>query len=105
MGVTLQTAELQGLAELAVTVAAPPNRAGRYQIEIVDARPVSALSSHACGCEARCSRVLVWLTFVEDGRETGRELSDVICSHCAPGRFQWVCRWASLAVPEGAAAG
>lgn len=49
--------------------------------------------------------MLVWLTFVEDSRETGRELSDVICSHCAPGRFRWVCRWASLAVPEEAGAG
>lgn len=105
MGVTLQTAELQGLAEPVVTVAPSPNRAGRYQVEIGDARPVSALSSHNCRCEAKCSQVLVWLTFVEDGRETGRELSDVICSHCDPGRFQWACQWASLAVPEEAATG
>ncbi len=105
MGVTLQTAELQGLAEPVVIVVPSPNRAGRYQVEIGDARPVSALSSHNCRCEAKCSRVLVWLTFVEDDREAGRELSDVICSHCEPGRFQWACQWANLAAPEEAVPG
>jgi hypothetical protein len=105
MGVTLQTAELQGLAEPAVVVVPSPKRAGRYQVEIGDARPVSALLSHNCRCEEQCSRVLVWLTFVEDDQETGRELSDVICSHCEQGRFQWACQWAGLAAPEEAAAG
>jgi hypothetical protein len=34
------------------------------------------------------------LIFVEEGRETGRESSEIICSTCEPARYARVARWA-----------
>jgi len=40
------------------------------------------------------AQALVWLIFVEEGREAGREASEVICSTCEPARYSRVARWA-----------
>ena len=103
MGVTLQRGELQPLGYRAVTVVPPPERAGRYRVEFGDARRVSALPLFpVCRCAEPDSVALVWLSFVEGGREESRELSGAVCSRCEPARYRRIQQWAG-APPEGAA--
>jgi hypothetical protein len=45
---------------------------------------------------------LLWLIFVEGGREARREVSDVICSLCEPGRYQRAQVWAQALAPAAA---
>ncbi len=80
-------AELQFVENPTVTVAPPPNRGGRYRIELRSApwRP-------PCGHHAQ--QALLWLTFVEGGQEIARELADVICAACEPTRYARVRNWA-----------
>ena len=96
MGVNLQPVGLQQLANPESAVVPPPDRAGRYRIEFGKSRPVPALPSSSCHCAGQVSQALLWLSFVEKGREAPPELSDVICSRCEPARYRRARRWASL---------
>jgi hypothetical protein len=60
---------------------------GRYWIEL---RPVDG--PLACGHEA--PRALLWLIFLEGEEESGREVAEVICATCDPGRFARARLWA-----------
>jgi hypothetical protein len=70
-----------------IIVAPPPNRGGRYQIELRS--PVPGLP-----CGHQSPQAVLWLTFVEAGQEAAREVSDVICAGCEPARFARVQGWA-----------
>lgn len=105
MGVILQRGELHPQGYRAADVAPPPARAGRYRVTFGGVRGVSALpSSQACRCAEPQGPALVWLTFMEAGRETGRELTDMVCSRCEPERFRRVQQWAGVQ-PAGSARG
>lgn len=80
-------AQLQFIENPTVVVVPPPNRGGRYEIEF---RPPARTG--ACGHHA--PQALLWLIFLEAGRESGREVSDVICSDCEPARFARARAWA-----------
>lgn len=80
-------AELQPVETLTVIVAPPPNRGGRYQLEI---RP----PTQAPACGHHSPHAYLWLIFLEAGAEAGREVTDVICSACDPTRFARVQAWA-----------
>lgn len=82
--------EVQFIENPTVIVVSPPNRGGRYQIEV---RP--AESGRPCGHQS--PQALLWLIFLEAGEEAGREVSDVICSDCHPDRFARVQAWAEAA--------
>jgi len=95
MGVNLHPGELHPQGYRAVTVVPPPERAGRYRVEFGGARRLSALPSFPpCGCEAPDSVALVWLTFLEEGREQACELTGAVCSRCQPEHYQRVRQWA-----------
>lgn len=71
----------------AVVIVPPPSQGGRYRLEFrAEAEPL------ACG--HRSAQALLWLIFLEADRETGREVSETICSECDPGRFARVRAWA-----------
>lgn len=80
-------AQLQYVENPTVVVVPPPNRSGRYLPEVRPSGGSSRCGHH--GLEA-----VLWLIFVEEGQESGREVSDVICSACEPARFERVARWA-----------
>ncbi len=80
-------AQLQYVENPTVVVVPPPNRSGRYLPEV---RPPGEPCAHG----HRVAQALVWLIFVEEGREAGREASEVICSTCEPARYSRVARWA-----------
>lgn len=82
-------AELQFVENPTVVVVPPPNRGGRYQIEVR-----AAADNSACGHNS--PQALLWLIFLEAGQEASREVSDVICSHCEPERFARVQAWAEV---------
>ncbi len=93
------TAELYSLENTRVVVVPPPNRGGRYQIEFASGPLAPALRADASRCRHRASHALLWLIFVEGGREARREVSDVICSLCEPGRYQRAQVWAQALAP------
>lgn len=80
-------AQLQYVENPTVVVVPPPNRSGRYLPEVR-----TAYERTRCG--HRTLQALLWLIFVEEGQESRREVSDVICSVCEPARFERVARWA-----------
>jgi len=80
-------AQLQYVENPTVVVVSPPNRSGRYLPEV-------RTNGGPAKCGHRAQQALLWLIFVEEGEESGREVSDVICSACEPARFQRVARWA-----------
>jgi hypothetical protein len=80
-------AQLQFIENPTVVVVQPPNRSGRYLPEV---RPAG--EPGLCGHPALQARL--WLVFVEEGKESRREVSDVICSACEPARFERVAQWA-----------
>ncbi|MFQ5778300.1 MAG: hypothetical protein ACE5IP_09875 [Terriglobia bacterium] len=80
-------AELQVVENPIVVVVPPPGRGGRYQVEFRGA------PAH-CACGHHSQQALLWLIFVEAGREAGREVSDVICAKCDPARYARVESWA-----------
>jgi hypothetical protein len=80
-------AELQFVENPTVVVVPPPNRGGRYQIEFR-----APAGGPACGHVA--PQALLWLIFLEAGEESGREVSDVICSDCEPERYARARAWA-----------
>lgn len=80
-------ASLQFVENPTITVVPPPNRGGRYRIEV--RRPDNDLP-----CGHRSPQAVLWLTFVEAGREAGQEVSDVVCSACDPARFARLQVWA-----------
>ena len=80
-------AQLQYVENPTVVVVPPPNRSGRYLPEV-------QTIGEPGRCGHRAQQALLWLIFVEEGEESGREVSDVICSACEPARFQRVARWA-----------
>jgi hypothetical protein len=81
------TVEVQFIENPTSTVAPPPNRGGRYQVEVQ-----RAATGAACG--HRSPQALLWLIFVEAGQEAGREVSDAVCSACQPERFARLQAWA-----------
>jgi hypothetical protein len=85
-------AQLQFIENPTVVVVQPPNRSGRYLPEVR-----ATVEPGRCG--HRALQALLWLIFVEEGKESGREVSDVICSACEPARFQRVARWADALRP------
>ncbi len=93
------TAELYSPENTRVVVVPPPNRGGRYQIEFASGPLAPAFRSDASRCQHRASHALLWLIFVEGGREARREVSDVICSLCEPGRYQRAQVWAQALAP------
>ena len=93
------TAELYSPENTRVVVVPPPNRGGRYQVEFASGPLAPAFRSDASRCQHRASHALLWLIFVEGGREAKREVSDVICSLCEPGRFQRTQVWAQALAP------
>jgi len=80
-------AEVQFIENPTVVVVPPPNRGGRYQIEF---RPPEG--GPACGHVA--PQAFLWLIFLEAGEESGREVSDIICSDCEPERYARARAWA-----------
>ncbi len=93
------TAELYSLENTRVVVVPPPNRGGRYQVEFASGPLAPAFRSDASRCQHRASHALLWLIFVEGGREARREVSDVICSLCEPGRYRRAQVWAQALAP------
>ncbi|MGH9788324.1 MAG: hypothetical protein ACRD4U_06450 [Candidatus Acidiferrales bacterium] len=79
--------QLQYVENPTVVVVPPPNRSGRYLPEV-------RTSAGPARCGHRAQQALLWLIFVEEGEESRREVSDVICSACEPARFERVARWA-----------
>jgi predicted RNA-binding protein with TRAM domain len=69
-----------------IVVVPPPNRGGRYEVEIT--------TSAESRCGHRRAQARLWLVFVEAGEEAGREVCDVICSECDPARFARIESWA-----------
>jgi len=80
-------AHLQFIENATVVVVPPPNRSGRYLPEVRTPEERTRCGHHAL-------QALLWLIFIEEGKENGREVSDVICSACEPARFERVARWA-----------
>ncbi len=86
---------ISGLDNPTLVMVPPPRRdgapptglGGRYRLEF---RP--ATETLACG--HRSARALLWLIFLEADREAGREVTEVICSHCDPARFARAQVWA-----------
>jgi len=78
-------AEVQFIENPTITIVPPPNRGGRYQMEFRSGRA-------ACGHES--PQALLWLIYLEAGQEAGREVSDLICSACEPGRYARAQAWA-----------
>ncbi len=85
-------AQLEYVENPTVVVVPPPDRSGRYVPEV---RP----AGEACPHGHRTGQALLWLIFVEEGRETGREASEIICSTCEPDRYARVARWAEALRP------
>jgi len=80
-------AELQFVENPTIVVVPPPERGGRYQIEF-------RLAAERLACGHRSPQALLWLIFLEAGQELDREVSDVICSDCEPGRYARARAWA-----------
>jgi hypothetical protein len=80
-------AQLQYVENPTVVVVPPPDRSGRYLPEVRTPRQKTR-------CGHRTLQALLWLIFVEHGLESGREVTDVICSTCEPARFARVASWA-----------
>lgn len=80
-------AEVQFVENPTVVVAPPPNRGGRYRLEL---RPPAT----GLPCGHRSPQAVLWLIFLEAGREARREVSEHICSTCNPERFHRVQGWA-----------
>ena len=91
-------AQLQYVENPTVVVVPPPNRSGRYLPEV-------RTPEERTRCGHQALQALLWLIFVEEGEESGREVSDVICSACEPARFQRVARWAEALGPSSRVAG
>lgn len=81
------TPEVQFVEDPTVVIAPPPNRGGRYQLELR-----SAPTDLPCGHLS--PQAVLWLIFVEAGEEHGREVAEHICSTCNPERFARVHGWA-----------
>lgn len=79
--------ELQVVQNPTVVLVPPSERGGRYQVEFRGA------PAH-CACGHQSRQALLWLIFVEGGREASREVSDVICAECDPARYARVENWA-----------
>ena len=80
-------AQLQYVENPTVVVVSPPNRSGRYLPEV-------RTPDQQAQCGHRAQQAVLWLIFVEEGEESGREVSDLICAACEPARFERVARWA-----------
>ena len=80
-------AELQVADSPTVVVVPSPKRGGRYRIEL---RPADA--PLACGHQS--PQALLWLIFLEGEEESAREVAEVICAGCDPGRFARAQLWA-----------
>ncbi len=80
-------AQLQYVENPTIVVVPPPDRSGRYLPEV-------RTPGEPCARGHRVAQARLWLIFVEEGRETGREASEIICSTCEPARFARVARWA-----------
>lgn len=89
--------ELQFVENPTIVVVPPPNRGGRYQVEITSTAE-GALGPQS-GCGHRSAQARLWLIFLEAGEEAGREVTDVICSECDPARFARVQGWAEALHP------
>jgi hypothetical protein len=81
-------AEVQFVEDPTVVVVPPPNRGGRYQLEMKP--PAQGLP-----CGHQSPQAILWLIFVEAGQEAEREVSEHICSTCNPERYARVRGWAS----------
>lgn len=81
------TAELQVIETPTAMMAPLAGRGGRYRVEL---RPRSL----RIRCGHRSPHAVLWLIFLEAGREAGREITDTICSRCDPARFARVRAWA-----------
>lgn len=79
-----------------VVVAPPPNRGGRYRLEFRSAAESPA--SPRSGCGHQSPQALLWLIFLEEDQEAGREVTEVICSACDPARFARAQAWAEALV-------
>lgn len=80
-------ADVQFVEDPTVVVVPPPNRGGRYQLEMRP--PVPGLP-----CGHRGPQAVLWLIFVEAGQEDRREVAEHICSTCNPERYARVRGWA-----------
>ena len=88
-------AELQVVESPTVVVVPSPKRGGetparmggRYCLEL---RPADG--PLACGHQS--PRALLWLIFLEGDEESAREVAEVICAGCDPGRFARAQLWA-----------
>lgn len=90
-------AELHVVENPTVQVVPAPNRGGRYRLEFRPAPGKPILGNPAAGrpgCGHHSPHALLWLIFLESGREAGREVTDVICSRCDPARFARAQAWA-----------
>lgn len=85
-------AELQPAESSTVQVVPPPHRGGRYLLEFHP--PAVNPTAGKLGCGHQAPHALLWLIFLESGREAGREVTDVICSRCDPARFARAQAWA-----------
>lgn len=80
-------AELQFIENPTIVIVPPPNRGGRYRLEIH-----SRTDNRACGHQS--PQALLWLIFLEAGQEAAREVTDAVCSQCDPARFARLQAWA-----------
>lgn len=85
-------AELQVSEDPAVVIVPPPNRGGRYQLEF--RLPGESAVHPPSGCGHESPQALLWLIFMEAGREANREITEVICARCDPARFARAQAWA-----------
>lgn len=85
-------ADVQFIENPTITIVPPPNRGGRYQIEFRSGQAACPAPGGACGHES--PQALLWLIYLEAGQEAGREVSDLICSACEPGRYARAQAWA-----------
>lgn len=87
-------AELQFIENPTVVVVPPPNRGGRYEIEFRPPAGGPACPADCGACGHVAPQALLWLIFLESGEESGREVSDTICSDCEPERYARARAWA-----------
>jgi len=83
-------ANLQFVENPTIVVVPPPDRAGRYFVEL-------APRAGANPCGHRALEARLWLVFIEAGAEAGREITAVCCSACDPARFARLRQWAEAA--------
>jgi len=79
--------ELQAVETPTLVVLPPPSRGGRYRFEW---RP----AGEPLACGHRAPRALLWLIFLEGDTESAREVTEVICASCDPGRYARAQDWA-----------